>query len=59
MLSVKAKSDQINLVNNFRNEMNNNAFSFKSIEFRNNGNFNKSIYNLSERDQLISRYLND
>lgn len=59
ILSVKAKSDQINLVNNFRNEMNNNAFSFKSIEFRNNGNFNKSIYNLSERDQLISRYLND
>ena len=59
ILSVKAKSDQLNLVNNFRNEMNNNAFSFKSIELRNNGNFTKSIYNLSERDQLINRYLND
>ena len=59
ILSVKAKSDQINLVNNFRNQMNKNAFSFKSIEFRNNGNFTKSIYNLNERDQLIDRYLND
>lgn len=59
ILSVKARSDQINLVNNFRNQMNNNTFSFKSIEFRNNGNFSKSIYNLNERDQLIDRYLND
>jgi hypothetical protein len=59
ILSVKARSDQINLVNNFRNQMNNNTFSFKSIEFRNKGNFSKSIYNLNERDQLIDRYLND
>ena len=59
ILSVKARSDQINLVNNFRNQINNNTFSFKSIEFRNNGNFSKSIYNLNERDQLIDRYLND
>ena len=59
ILSVKVKSDQINLINNFKNKMNNNAFSYKSIEFRNNGNFTKSFYNLSERDQLIERYLND
>ena len=59
ILSVKARSDQINLVNNFRNQMNNNTFSFKSIEFRNNGNLSKSIYNFNERDQLIDRYLND
>jgi hypothetical protein len=59
ILSVKARSDQINLVNNFRNQINNNTFSFKSIEFRNKGNFSKSIYNLNERDQLIDRYLND
>jgi len=59
ILAVKAKSDQINLINNFKNQMNNNTFSYRSIEFRNNGNFTKSIYNLSERDQLINRYLND
>ena len=59
ILSVKAKSEQINFINNFKSEMNNNAFSFKSIEFRNKGNFTKSIYNLNERDQLIERYLND
>lgn len=59
ILSVKAKSDQINLINNFKNKLNNNAYSFRSIEFRNNGNFAKSIFNYSERDQLIERYLND
>merc|ERR1711991_664097 len=31
ILSVKAKSDQINLINDFKNQMNNNAFSIKSI----------------------------
>jgi len=59
ILSVKAKSDQINLINDFKNQMNSNAFSTKSIEFRNNGNFSKSVFNLSERDKLIERYLND
>ena len=59
ILSVKAKSDQINLFNNFKNKLNDNAYSFRSIEFRNNGNFTKSIFNHSERDQLIERYLND
>ena len=58
-LAVKASVDEINLVNNFKNELTNNKFSFSSIEFRNNGNFSKSIYNLDERDQLIERYLND
>ena len=58
-LAVKASVDEINLINNFKNELINNKFSFNSIEFRNNGNFSKSIYNLDERDQLIERYLND
>ena len=58
-LAVKASVDEINLIKNFKNELTNNKFSFSSIEFRNNGNFSKSIYNLDERDQLIERYLND
>ena len=58
-LAVKASVDEINLINNFKNELTNNKFSFSSIEFRNNGNFSKSIYNLDERDQLIERYIND
>ena len=58
-LAVKANVDKINLINNFKNELTNNKFSFNSIELRNNGNFSKSIYNLDERDQLIERYLND
>ena len=58
-LAVKASVDEINLINNFKNELTNNKFSFSSIEFRNNGNLSKSIYNLDERDQLIERYLND
>ncbi len=59
ILSVKAKSDQINLINNLKNKLNDNAYSYRSIEFRNNGNFTKSTFNFSERDQLIERYLND
>jgi hypothetical protein len=58
-LAVKASVDEINLINNFKNELTNNKFSFSSIEFRNNGNFSKNIYNLDERDQLIERYIND
>ena len=58
-LAVNASVDKINLINNFKNELTNNKFSFNSIEFRNNGNLSKSIYNLDERDQLIERYLND
>ena len=59
ILAVKAKVEQVNLVNNYKNQIANNKFSFKSIEFRNNSNFSKSIYNIDERDQLIERYLND
>ena len=40
-LAVKASVDEINLINNFKNELTNNKFSFSSIEFRNNGNFSK------------------
>ena len=47
-LAVKASVDEINLINNFKNELTNNKFSFGSIEFRNNGNFSKSLYNLDE-----------
>ena len=59
ILVVKTKSDKINFVNNYKNELTNDKFSFRSIEYRNNGNFSKSIYNLDERDQLIERYIND
>ena len=59
ILAVKASVDEINLVNNFKNELSKNKFSFKSIEFRNNSNFSRSLYNFEERDQLIERYIND
>ena len=58
-LAVKASVDEINLANNLKNQLTKNKFSFKSIEFRNNTNFSKSIYNFEERDQLIERYIND
>ena len=59
ILAVKARVDEVNLVNRYKNELTKNKFSFRSIEFRNNSNFSKSIYNLDERDQLIERYIND
>ncbi len=59
ILAVKARVDEVNLVNKYKNELTKNKFSFRSIEFRNNSNFSKSIYNLDERDQLIERYIND
>ena len=59
ILAVKASVDEINLANNLKNQLTKNKFSFKSIEFRNNTNFSKSIYNFEERDQLIERYIND
>ena len=59
ILAVKASVDEINLANNLKNQLTRNKFSFKSIEFRNNTNFSKSIYNFEERDQLIERYIND
>ena len=59
ILAVKARVDEINFVNNYKNQIMKDKFSSKSIEFRNNGNFFKSSYNLDERDQLIERYIND
>ena len=59
ILAVKARVDEVNLVNRYKNELTKNKFSFRSIEFRNNSNFSKSIYNFDERDQLIERYIND
>ena len=59
ILAVKARVDEVNLVNKYKNELTKNKFSFRSIEFRNNSNFSKSIYNLDERDELIERYIND
>ncbi len=59
ILAVKASVDKINLANNLNNKLTKKKFSFKSIEFRNNNNFYKSIYNYEERDQLIERYIND
>ena len=59
ILAVKASVEEINLANNFKNELSKNKFSFKSIEFRNNSNFSRSLYNFEERDQLIERYIND
>ena len=56
---MKARVDEVNLVNKYKNELTKNKFSFRSIEFRNNSNFSKSIYNFDERDQLIERYIND
>ena len=59
ILAVKSKLDEFNYVNNLKNKLTKNKFSFESIEIRNNGNFFKSNYNLDERDQLIERYIND
>ena len=43
ILAVKASVDKINLANNLNNKLTKKKFSFKSIEFRNNNNFYKSI----------------
>ena len=59
ILAVKARVDEVNFVNNFKNDLTKNKFSFRSIEFRNNGNFSKSIYNYDEIEKLIERYIND
>ncbi len=59
VVSVNAKVDQMNIINDYKRSLANNKFSFKSIELRNNSNFFKSETYKNQRDKLIDRYLNE
>ena len=56
---VGEKIENLNMLNDFSVEAAKNPFSFRSIESRNNFNFNKSTQLNNERNELINRYLND
>ena len=57
--AVGEKIENLNMLNDFNVEAAKNSFSFRSIESRNNFNFNKSTQLNIERNELINRYLND
>ena len=57
--AVGEKIENLNMLNDFNVEAAKNSFSFRSIESRNNFNFNKSSQLNNERNELINRYLND
>jgi hypothetical protein len=57
--AVSKKVDQINFINDYKNELFRNKFSVKSIEMRNNSNFSRSLFLNDERNELINRYLNE
>tara|TARA_Y100000589_G_scaffold244079_1_gene231756 strand:+ start:238 stop:714 length:477 start_codon:yes stop_codon:yes gene_type:complete len=56
ILSVKAQSNKLNLINNFKKELSEQRFSLKSIELRNNSNFSSSLKNLNNRNRLLEKY---
>ncbi len=57
--AVGEKVENLNMLNDFNVEAAKNSFSLRSIESRNNFNFNKSSQLNNERNELINRYLND
>ena len=57
--AVGEKIENLNMLNDFNVEAAKNSFSFRSIESRNNFNFNKSSQLNNERNELINRYLDD
>ena len=57
--AVGEKIENLNMFNDFNVEAAKNPFSLRSIESRNNFNFNKSSQLNNERNELIKRYLND
>ena len=57
--AVGEKIENLNMFNDFNVEAAKKPFSIRSIESRNNFNFNKSSQLNNERNELIKRYLND
>ena len=57
--AVGEKIENLNMFNDFNVQAAKNPFSLRSIESRNNFNFNKSSQLNNERNELIKRYLND
>ena len=57
--AVGEKIENLNMFNDFNVEAAKKPFSIRSIESRNNFNFNKSSQLNNERNELINRYLND
>ena len=56
---VGEKIESLNMLNDYNIKLSKNPFTVRSIESRNNFNFNKSSSLFSERNELIDRYLND
>ena len=57
--AVGEKIENLNMLNDYNIKAAKNPFSVKSIETRNNFNFNKSSSFNIERNELVERYLND
>ena len=57
--AVGEKIENLNMLNDYNIKAAKNPFSIKSIESRNNFNFNKSSSLNFERYELVERYLND
>ena len=57
--AVGENIENLNMLNDFNIKAAKNPFSVKSIESRNNFNFNKSSSLNIERNELVDRYLND
>ena len=56
---VGEKIENFNMLNDYNTKIAKNPFSVRSIESRNNFNFNKSSSLINERNELIDRYIND
>ncbi len=57
--AVGEKIENLNMLNDYNIKAAKNPFSIKSIESRNNFNFNKSSSLNFERNELVDRYLDD
>ena len=57
--AVGEKIENLNMLNDYSVSITKNPFSVRSIESRNNFNFNKSSSLNNERNELINRYIND
>jgi hypothetical protein len=58
-VAVSQKLDELNFVNDYKRNMLKNRYSSKSIELRNNANFDKSLENLANRKSILERYYSE
>ncbi|MEE2695020.1 MAG: hypothetical protein VX976_01540 [Pseudomonadota bacterium] len=58
-IAVSQNLDELNFVNDYKKNLLKSRYSARSIELRNNANFEKSLANLDNRKSILERYYNE